>query len=59
MPQVSNNRIERGTQNDTAPLYKGKGVIVDGECRYVLTTGNDGTVTIMFENGNCNISQIK
>lgn len=56
---VSDKGIEYGTQNETARLYKGKGVKFDDVYRYVLTTRNDGTVTIKVENRICNISTDK
>lgn len=56
---VSDKGIKYGTQNETARLYKGRGVKFDNEYRYVLTTRNDGTITIKVENGYCNISANK
>lgn len=53
---VSDKGIEHTTQNETAHLYKGRGFIVDGEDRFVLTTRKDGTITIKVENHYCNIS---
>lgn len=42
---VSDKSIEYGTQNDTTRLYKGRGVNLKGQDRYVLTTRNEGTIT--------------
>ena len=53
---VSDKGIEHNTQNETARLYKGRGVDFKGEKRYVLTTRNDGTITIKIEFGKCNVS---
>lgn len=53
---VSDKGIEHNTQNETARLYKGRGVDFNGEKRYVLTTRNDGTITIEVKLGECNVS---
>ena len=53
---VSDKGIEHNTQNETARLYKGRGVDFEGNKRYVVTTRNDGTITIKVEFGECNIS---
>lgn len=52
---VSDKSIEYSTQNDTARLYKGRGVNFDGQYRYVLTTRNEGTITFDVGNGYCNV----
>ena len=41
---ISDKSIQHETQTNTACLYKGRGVNIDGENRYVLTTRNDGTI---------------
>lgn len=56
---VSDKAIEYGTQDETARLYKGRGVKFNNSYRHVLTTRNDGTITIEVENGYCNISTDK
>ena len=53
---VSDKGIQYNTQNETARLYKGRGVNFNGETRYVLTTRNDGTITITIGNQECNVS---
>lgn len=45
---VSDKGIEHSTQEETARLYKGRGMSVDGKTRYVLTTRNDGTISFNF-----------
>ena len=56
---VSDKSIVYGTQEDTARFYKGRGVEFDGGKRYVLTTRNDGTITITTSVNSCNISMDK
>ena len=53
---VSDQMIEYGTQEDTAKLYKGRGVELNGEVRYVLTTRNDGTISFDISNEICTVS---
>lgn len=53
---VSDKGIEHNTQNETASFYKGRGVDINGEKRYVLTTRNDGTITIKLGKEACNVS---
>jgi len=56
---VSDKSIIHSTQDDTARLYKGRGVRFGDSERYVITTRNDGTVTIKISRNNCNISMDK
>lgn len=53
---VSDKGIEHNTQNETARLYEGRGLDFKGKKRYVLTTRNDGTITIEVEFGKYNVS---
>lgn len=50
---VSDKHIVHGTQENTAKLYKGRGVNLYGKERYVLTTRNDGTISFEVSIGNC------
>lgn len=42
---VSDKAIEHETQSDTSRLYKGRGLKLNGNYRYVLTTRNEGTIS--------------
>lgn len=53
---VSDKSIVHGTQGDTSKLYKGRGVNLHGQDRYVLTTRNDGTISFNISAGNCIVS---
>lgn len=46
---VSDKSIVHGTQEDTANLYKGRGMIINGEKRYLLSTRNDGTISFEID----------
>ena len=54
---VSDKPIVHGTQSNTAKLYKGRGVELWGQDRYVLTTRNDGTITFDVGSDYCNVSK--
>ena len=53
---VSDKSIVHGTQEDTAKLYKGRGVSLFGQMRYVLTTRNDGSISFDVAGNNCTVS---
>lgn len=53
---VSDKSVVHGTQEKSAQLYKGSGVDLDGQRRYVLTTRNDGTIS--FDVSECNIEVV-
>ena len=56
---VSDKGIEHSTQEETAKLYKGRGVRLNGEDRYVLTTRNDGTISFDVGADHCYVSMSK
>ena len=57
---VSDKSIVHSTQEETASLYKGRGVVLNnGETRYVLTTRNDGTISFDIGTGHCNFNMNK
>jgi competence protein ComEC len=56
---VSDKSIAHSTQNETSQLYKGRGVKFGEGVRYVVTTRNDGTITIRISEDECNISMDK
>ena len=53
---VSDKSIIYDTQSDTSKLYKGIGVELNGEKRYVLTTRNDGTILFEITSDKCYVS---
>lgn len=52
---VSDKSIEHDTQVETARLYRGRGMLINGEYRYVLTTRNDGCISFDFTNSYFNV----
>lgn len=56
---VSDKGIEHSTQEETAKLYKGRGVRLNGEDRYVLTTRNDGTISFDVGADHCYVNMSK
>lgn len=52
---VSDKSIVYGSQQNTTTLYKGRGKLVGGQQRYVLTTRNDGTISFNFDYWNCSV----
>lgn len=50
---VSDKPIIHGTQTDTAKLYKGQGVKLGDQDRYVLTTRKDGTISFEIGESGC------
>ncbi len=45
---ISDKRIVHGTQEKSSSLYKGRGVNLGNEVRYVYSTRNDGTITFIL-----------
>lgn len=61
---ISDKLVEHNTQENSAQLYKGRGINWKYESgkeekRYVLTTRNDGTITFEIGNNKCYISTDK
>ena len=56
---VSDKSIVHSTQEETASLYKGRGVTLYGQDRYELTTRNDGTLSFDVGVDHCYVSMSK
>ena len=55
---ISDKPIEHGTQEESASLYKGRGIKFGDKTRYVLSTRNDGNISFEVQNnsGKVNIN---
>ena len=53
---VSDKSIVHTTQEKTSLLYKGQGANLWGKMHYVLTTRNNGTISLDVYNNNCLVS---
>jgi beta-lactamase superfamily II metal-dependent hydrolase len=56
---ISDKEIVHLTQEESSSLYKGRGVKLYGQDRYVLTTRNDGNITFEVTIEQCIVSMNK
>lgn len=56
---VSDKSIVHSTQEKTSQLYKGRGATLNGKTHYVLTTRNNGTISLDVNDKSCYVSADK